>query len=120
ARDPRSENAARARFGRLFHHGRRTSRQGAHFRGKRRAAERTFGARRRRSTRVALQRRPRRTRRTGCDGLGVQSPGYKLTCDRNMKTKAPGKVVLSGAYAVLEGAPCIVTAVDRYVYADSS
>jgi phosphomevalonate kinase len=36
-----------------------------------------------------------------------------------MKTKAPGKVVLSGAYAVLEGAPCIVTAVDRYVYADT-
>lgn len=28
--------------------------------------------------------------------------------------------MLSGAYAVLEGAPCIVTAVDRYVYADSS
>lgn len=37
-----------------------------------------------------------------------------------MKTKAPGKVVLSGAYAVLEGAPCIVTAVDRYVNADTS
>jgi phosphomevalonate kinase len=36
-----------------------------------------------------------------------------------MKAKAPGKVVLSGAYAVLEGAPCIVTAVDRYVCADS-
>lgn len=37
-----------------------------------------------------------------------------------MKAKAPGKVVLSGAYAVLEGAPCIVTAVDRYVHADAS
>lgn len=36
-----------------------------------------------------------------------------------MKARAPGKVVLSGAYAVLEGAPCIVTAVDRYVTADS-
>ncbi len=36
-----------------------------------------------------------------------------------MKAKAPGKVVLSGAYAVLEGAPCIVTAVDRYVIADT-
>ncbi len=34
--------------------------------------------------------------------------------------RAPGKVVLSGAYAVLEGAPAIVAAVDRYVIADSS
>jgi phosphomevalonate kinase len=33
---------------------------------------------------------------------------------------APGKIVLSGAYAVLEGAPAIVTAVDRYVIADAS
>ncbi len=37
-----------------------------------------------------------------------------------MKTAAPGKLVLSGAYAVLWGAPAIVTAVDRYVIADSS
>lgn len=37
-----------------------------------------------------------------------------------MKARAPGKVVLSGAYAVLEGAPALVTAVDRYVVADSS
>lgn len=37
-----------------------------------------------------------------------------------MKTRAPGKVVLSGAYAVLEGAPAIVSAVDRFVIADSS
>lgn len=37
-----------------------------------------------------------------------------------MQARAPGKVVLSGAYAVLEGAPCVVTAVDRYVYADST
>ena len=36
-----------------------------------------------------------------------------------MKAKAPGKVVLSGAYAVLEGAPAIVSAVNRYVVADS-
>lgn len=36
-----------------------------------------------------------------------------------MKAKAPGKVVLSGAYAVLEGAPAIVSAVDRYVRCDS-
>jgi len=34
--------------------------------------------------------------------------------------KAPGKLVLSGAYAVLFGAPAIVTAVDRYVTTDSS
>lgn len=34
--------------------------------------------------------------------------------------RAPGKVVLSGAYAVLSGAPAIVSAVDRYVLADSS
>lgn len=36
-----------------------------------------------------------------------------------MRAKAPGKVVLSGAYAVLEGAPAIVSAVDRYVLCDS-
>jgi phosphomevalonate kinase len=34
--------------------------------------------------------------------------------------RAPGKVVLAGAYAVLEGAPAWVAAVDRYVVADSS
>lgn len=37
-----------------------------------------------------------------------------------MRALAPGKVVISGAYAVLEGAPSIVSAVDRYVVADSS
>lgn len=37
-----------------------------------------------------------------------------------VRTKAPGKLVISGAYAVLEGAPAIVTAVDRYVVADTS
>jgi phosphomevalonate kinase len=36
-----------------------------------------------------------------------------------MIARAPGKVVLSGAYAVLEGAPAIVAAVDRYVEADA-
>lgn len=36
-----------------------------------------------------------------------------------MKTVvAPGKMVLTGAYAVLEGAPAIVIAVDRYAKAD--
>jgi phosphomevalonate kinase len=33
---------------------------------------------------------------------------------------APGKLVLSGAYAVLDGAPAVVTAVNRYVLADAS
>lgn len=35
-----------------------------------------------------------------------------------MKVVAPGKLVLTGAYAVLEGAPAIVAAVDRYAVAD--
>lgn len=37
-----------------------------------------------------------------------------------MRARAPGKLVLSGAYAVLEGAPALVAAVDRYVEADAS
>lgn len=37
-----------------------------------------------------------------------------------MKARAPGKLVLSGAYAVLDGAPAIVAAVDRYVTADAT
>lgn len=36
-----------------------------------------------------------------------------------MRARAPGKLVLSGAYAVLYGAPALVVAVDRYVVADS-
>jgi phosphomevalonate kinase len=36
-----------------------------------------------------------------------------------VKAKAPGKVVLSGAYAVLEGAPAVVSAVSRYVSCDA-
>jgi phosphomevalonate kinase len=35
-----------------------------------------------------------------------------------MKVAAPGKLVITGAYAVLEGAPAIVCAVDRYAYAE--
>ena len=37
-----------------------------------------------------------------------------------MTARAPGKVVVSGAYAVLEGAPGLVAAVDRYVLADAT
>jgi len=37
-----------------------------------------------------------------------------------MIAKAPGKVVLSGSYAVLCGAPALVAAVDRYAIADTS
>jgi phosphomevalonate kinase len=35
-----------------------------------------------------------------------------------VKVMAPGKLVLTGAYAVLEGAPAIVVAIDRYAVAD--
>lgn len=35
------------------------------------------------------------------------------------RARAPGKIVLSGAYSVLEGAPAIVAAVDRYATADA-
>jgi phosphomevalonate kinase len=37
-----------------------------------------------------------------------------------VKARAPGKVVLSGAYSVLHGAPAVVSAVSRYVLADST
>ncbi len=37
-----------------------------------------------------------------------------------MRARAPGKLVLSGAYAVLRGAPAIVCAVDRYAVADTT
>ncbi len=37
-----------------------------------------------------------------------------------MIARAPGKLVLSGAYSVLEGAPALVAAVDRYVVADGA
>ncbi|MEO7035968.1 MAG: hypothetical protein ABI548_18690 [Polyangiaceae bacterium] len=36
------------------------------------------------------------------------------------RARAPGKLVLSGAYAVLSGAPALVVAVDRYALADSA
>ena len=37
-----------------------------------------------------------------------------------MKARAPGKIVLTGAYAVLAGAPALVIAVDRHAVADSA
>jgi phosphomevalonate kinase len=37
-----------------------------------------------------------------------------------MRAMAPGKLLLTGAYAVLEGAPAVVVAVDRYAVADAS
>jgi phosphomevalonate kinase len=37
-----------------------------------------------------------------------------------VKVIAPGKLVLTGAYAVLEGAPAIVVAVDRHAVADTA
>jgi len=37
-----------------------------------------------------------------------------------VKVIAPGKLVLTGAYAVIEGAPAIVVAIDRYAVADVS
>jgi len=37
-----------------------------------------------------------------------------------MRVVAPGKLVLTGAYAVLEGAPAVVAAVDRYAVVDSA
>jgi len=37
-----------------------------------------------------------------------------------MRARAPGKVVISGAYAVLEGAPAIVASVGRYAVADTA
>jgi phosphomevalonate kinase len=36
------------------------------------------------------------------------------------RVAAPGKVLLTGAYAVLEGAPALVVAVDRYAHVDPS
>lgn len=36
-----------------------------------------------------------------------------------MKVRAPGKIVLSGAYVVLDGAPAVVAAVDRFVEVDT-
>jgi phosphomevalonate kinase len=37
-----------------------------------------------------------------------------------VRVAAPGKLLLSGAYAVLEGSPALVMAIDRYVVADDA
>jgi phosphomevalonate kinase len=37
-----------------------------------------------------------------------------------VRVRAPGKLVLTGAYAVLEGAPAVVLAIDRHAVADTS
>jgi phosphomevalonate kinase len=37
-----------------------------------------------------------------------------------VKVRAPGKLLLAGAYAVLEGAPALVVAIDRYAVADGA
>ncbi len=37
-----------------------------------------------------------------------------------MIARAPGKLMLSGAYAVLQGAPTLVSAVDRYAHANAA
>ncbi|MBI4210834.1 MAG: phosphomevalonate kinase [Candidatus Diapherotrites archaeon] len=39
---------------------------------------------------------------------------------KSVTVSAPGKLMLSGEWSVLEGAPCIVLAVDRRVYATAS
>jgi phosphomevalonate kinase len=45
---------------------------------------------------------------------------FPLPGKRKMRASAPGKLVVSGAYAILRGAPAIVTAVNRRVHADSA
>src|SRR6185437_2901148 len=94
----------RPRHPRVLHHRRRPAREGPHVarRGGGRR-ERAHG-RSRGDSRAA--RGPRRRR--------VAAEGGRLIA------RAPGKLVLSGAYAVLEGAPCLVAAVDRYAVADAS
>ncbi len=45
------------------------------------------------------------------------SSGGRAGDSERVTARAPGKLVLSGAYSVLWGAPCLVTAVDRYAMA---
>lgn len=51
---------------------------------------------------------------------GPRSSAGAVERGRGVIARAPGKVVVSGAYAVLEGSPAVVAAVDRYVTADTS
>jgi phosphomevalonate kinase len=50
----------------------------------------------------------------------VNELGQVLGLGAAKRAAAPGKLVLTGAYAVLEGAPAIVVAVDRFAIADTA
>jgi len=41
-----------------------------------------------------------------------------LNSQKQIRVKTPGKMILMGEYAVLDGAPALVTAVDRFCYTD--
>ena len=109
ARRPR-RGARAARRGRpgVRDHRRRAAREGPRAPRRRRVDPRCAAgfARRPARHRGAPGRRARRCRR-GARG-------------RREGPSRPGKLVLTGAYAVLEGAPAIVVAVDRYAVADTS
>lgn len=49
-------------------------------------------------------------------GLGQTFEMYK-TAEQGVTVSAPGKLMLSGEWSVLEGCPCVVLAVNRKVYA---
>ena len=103
ARDGARARVSQERRSRILHDGRGTARQSAGRTERRRRARARAREARRRHAGAALRGRPRRVL------------GRAVTLAR-----APGKLVLSGAYAVLSGAPALVVAVDRYVLADSA
>src|SRR5262249_8121092 len=103
ARDRAGARPARAGRARLFHDRRRSARQSAG-----RAAGGSGACARARGGR----RRDARAREPAGAGRGARAA--------MSVARAPGKLVLSGAYSVLYGAPALVAAVDRYVSADSA
>src|SRR5690606_33179773 len=108
-RDAGRESASVPGRPRVLHDGRWPTRQGRHP-AKRRNPGRAGAARH--QWRVAhdpLSPGPGRTRH-----------GARPRVNALASTRAPGKLVLSGAYSVLEGAPAIVAAVDRYATADGT